>query len=117
MAFSGRQSGTEPLIAWIADEPDGIDYAAVILARPAEGLFDLETIDGRVEGGTTIDIATSPLGAVRMAYHNGLFTETDREGTYVFFREEDEDEIFKPASEASSFDAEEDLDIPDFLKS
>jgi cell division protein FtsZ len=30
---------------------------------------------------------------------------------------EDEDEIFKPASDASSFDAEEDLDIPDFLKS
>jgi len=30
---------------------------------------------------------------------------------------EDEDEIFKPASDGSSFDAEEDLDIPDFLKS
>jgi len=30
---------------------------------------------------------------------------------------EDEDEIFKPASDASPFDAEEDLDIPDFLKS
>jgi cell division protein FtsZ len=30
---------------------------------------------------------------------------------------EDEDEIFKPASDASAFDAEEDLDIPDFLKS
>jgi cell division protein FtsZ len=31
--------------------------------------------------------------------------------------EEDEDEIFKPASETVAFDAEEDLDIPDFLKS
>jgi cell division protein FtsZ len=30
---------------------------------------------------------------------------------------EDEDEIFKPASETVEFDAEEDLDIPDFLKS
>ena len=30
---------------------------------------------------------------------------------------EEEDEIFKPATEAVSFDAEEDLDIPDFLKS
>ncbi len=30
---------------------------------------------------------------------------------------EDEDEIFRPASEGVSFDAEEDLDIPDFLKS
>ena len=30
---------------------------------------------------------------------------------------EDEDEIFKPASETMAFDAEEDLDIPDFLKS
>ena len=29
----------------------------------------------------------------------------------------DEDEIFRPAPEAASFDAEEDLDIPDFLKS
>ena len=30
---------------------------------------------------------------------------------------EDEDEIFKPAQEGVGFDAEEDLDIPDFLKS
>jgi hypothetical protein len=30
---------------------------------------------------------------------------------------EDEDEIFHPAPETVSFDAEEDLDIPDFLKS
>ncbi len=30
---------------------------------------------------------------------------------------EDEDEIFRPAPETVSFDAEEDLDIPDFLKS
>ena len=30
---------------------------------------------------------------------------------------EDEDEIFHPAPEAVTFDAEEDLDIPDFLKS
>jgi cell division protein FtsZ len=30
---------------------------------------------------------------------------------------EDEDEIFNPAPETVSFDAEEDLDIPDFLKS
>jgi len=30
---------------------------------------------------------------------------------------EEEDEIFKPATDGVSFDAEEDLDIPDFLKS
>jgi cell division protein FtsZ len=30
---------------------------------------------------------------------------------------DDEDEIFRPAPEAATFDAEEDLDIPDFLKS
>jgi len=30
---------------------------------------------------------------------------------------EEEDEIFKPAQERVAFDAEEDLDIPDFLKS
>jgi cell division protein FtsZ len=30
---------------------------------------------------------------------------------------EEEDEIFRPAPETVSFDAEEDLDIPDFLKS
>jgi cell division protein FtsZ len=30
---------------------------------------------------------------------------------------EEEDEIFRPASEGVAFDAEEDLDIPDFLKS
>ncbi len=31
--------------------------------------------------------------------------------------EEEEEEVFRPASEALAFDAEEDLDIPDFLKS
>ena len=30
---------------------------------------------------------------------------------------EDEDDIFRPAPETVTFDAEEDLDIPDFLKS
>jgi hypothetical protein len=30
--------------------------------------------------------------------------------------EEDEEDIFKPAPETVVFDAEEDLDIPDFLK-
>jgi cell division protein FtsZ len=30
---------------------------------------------------------------------------------------DDEDEVFRPAPETVSFDAEEDLDIPDFLKS
>ena len=31
--------------------------------------------------------------------------------------DQEEDEIFKPAPETVVFDAEEDLDIPDFLKS
>jgi hypothetical protein len=31
--------------------------------------------------------------------------------------EEDEDEIFQPAQERVAFDADSDLDIPDFLKS
>ena len=31
--------------------------------------------------------------------------------------EEEEEEVFRPAAEALAFDAEEDLDIPDFLKS
>jgi hypothetical protein len=31
--------------------------------------------------------------------------------------EEDEDEIFQPAQERVTFDADADLDIPDFLKS
>jgi cell division protein FtsZ len=30
---------------------------------------------------------------------------------------EEEDEIFRPAPETAAFDADEDLDIPDFLKS
>jgi cell division protein FtsZ len=40
-----------------------------------------------------------------------------RERTPVPSILEDEDEIFRPAPESVSFDAEEDLDIPDFLKS
>ncbi len=37
--------------------------------------------------------------------------------TPSILEEEDEDEVFRPAPEPVSFDAEEDLDIPDFLKS
>ncbi len=43
---------------------------------------------------------------------------TERERTPVHsLLVEEEEEIFKPAPETVSFDAEEDLDIPDFLKS
>jgi hypothetical protein len=31
--------------------------------------------------------------------------------------DDDEDDVFRPSTEPVSFDAEEDLDIPDFLKS
>ena len=52
---------------------------------------------------------------------SGIAIETDEdeleEAPMPSILVEDEDEIFKPASDASSFDAEEDLDIPDFLKS
>ncbi len=43
--------------------------------------------------------------------------ETEEEPASVSILVEDEDEIFRPATETVSFDAEEDLDIPDFLKS
>jgi cell division protein FtsZ len=43
--------------------------------------------------------------------------EEEGEATPVSILVEEEDEIFRPAPEAASFDAEEDLDIPDFLKS
>jgi hypothetical protein len=43
--------------------------------------------------------------------------ETEEESAPVSILVEEEDEIFRPATETVSFDAEEDLDIPDFLKS
>jgi cell division protein FtsZ len=43
--------------------------------------------------------------------------EAEGEPASVSILVEDEDEIFRPATETVSFDAEEDLDIPDFLKS
>jgi cell division protein FtsZ len=43
--------------------------------------------------------------------------ESEEEPAPVSILVEDEDEVFKPAAETVSFDAEEDLDIPDFLKS
>jgi hypothetical protein len=41
----------------------------------------------------------------------------EREPVPSLLEEEEEDEMFKPAPETVVFDAEEDLDIPDFLKS
>jgi cell division protein FtsZ len=48
----------------------------------------------------------------------GAATDESREGGQVpSILVAEEDEIFRPAPETVSFDAEEDLDIPDFLKS
>jgi cell division GTPase FtsZ len=48
----------------------------------------------------------------------GEFEEQEQEpGPVPSILIDDEDEIFKPVPERVPFDAEEDLDIPDFLKS
>jgi cell division protein FtsZ len=44
-------------------------------------------------------------------------SEADREAMPSLLEEEEEDEMFRPAPATVVFDAEEDLDIPDFLKS
>jgi cell division protein FtsZ len=44
-------------------------------------------------------------------------SEADREAMPSLLEDEEEDEMFKPAPATVVFDAEEDLDIPDFLKS
>jgi cell division protein FtsZ len=44
-------------------------------------------------------------------------SQREREAVPSLLEDESEDEMFKPAPETVVFDAEEDLDIPDFLKS
>jgi cell division protein FtsZ len=56
-----------------------------------------------------------PLAVVSEAAPSGVSArEEEVRGPSILV--EDEDEIFRPAPETVSFDAEEDLDIPDFLK-
>jgi cell division protein FtsZ len=59
-----------------------------------------------------------PVVAVRQTVATRLVDEDDDEHLPMpSILVEEEDEIFKPATDGVSFDAEEDLDIPDFLKS
>ncbi|MGH2673573.1 MAG: cell division protein FtsZ [Actinomycetota bacterium] len=58
-----------------------------------------------------------PLAVVSETARSGLGAREEEEARGPSILVEDEDEIFRPAPEPVSFDAEEDLDIPDFLKS
>jgi len=58
-----------------------------------------------------------PLAVVSEAARSGAGAREEEEVRGPSILVEDEDEIFRPAPEPVSFDAEEDLDIPDFLKS
>ena len=58
-----------------------------------------------------------PLASVSETVHAGVGAREEEEMRGPSILVEDEDEIFRPAPEPVSFDAEEDLDIPDFLKS
>ena len=58
-----------------------------------------------------------PLAVVPEAARSGVGARGEEEVRGPSILVEDEDEIFRPAPEPVSFDAEEDLDIPDFLKS
>jgi len=58
-----------------------------------------------------------PLAVVSEAAHSGVSAREEEEVRGPSILVEDEDEIFRPVPETVSFDAEEDLDIPDFLKS
>jgi hypothetical protein len=118
VAFSSRLE--RPLVAWTAYRPNGIDYHAVILARPANvggggassNLYDLEAIDGRIMAAGSLTLATSVSGMARIAFHNGIvqpfFPATPLRafdpqpfygaGRLAFYREEDEDEISRAPS-------------------
>lgn len=95
VAFASGEAS--PLLAWVAGFPAGVDYSAVMLGRPgqisADGLVRhrVETIDGRVEGSAGVHVSTGPLGTVRLGYHNRLGPT----GGIHYYREEDEDEIFR----------------------
>jgi len=59
----------------------------------------------------------TPLAVAAPAPVVDVAAEEDESAAVPSILMEDEDEIFRPAPEAVTFDAEEDLDIPDFLKS
>ncbi len=96
-----------PVIAWAAGRPNGMQYDALMLARPGQedGQFDFETIDGVVMMSGAVHATTDAVGRARVVYHNGLGANRPdtsvlsavREffGVLHYYREEDEDEIFR----------------------
>lgn len=90
----------------MATSPAGLDYHAMIVARPSNTLDDyffFETIDGPIHGPGSIDLHTGPAGTVRIAYHNGLGARGNLvgAGSLSFYREEDEDEISRSSEHAT----------------
>ena len=87
-----RDSQFESRLSRLLEEPTPLTTAA--LAEP-----------------TPLTVAAAP------SFEDEPVAEEDEPAPVPSILVEDEDEIFRPAPEAVTFDAEEDLDIPDFLKS
>lgn len=93
---------TWPVVAWTPGAPGMVDYHALLVARPhtstSGATYDFEVVDGRVEGTSDLTMAVDPVGQLRVMYHNGLggnAADLVGSGTLSYYREEDEDEIFR----------------------
>jgi cell division protein FtsZ len=90
----------------VVDDALGEEVRVTVVAAGFDKMAERAHADSRI--GRLLEEPT-PLPRV--------ITEDRPERTPVPSILEDEDEIFRPAPESVAFDAEEDLDIPDFLKS
>jgi cell division protein FtsZ len=108
------------------------DMALHEVNRAAETITKVAHPDANIIFGATIDdalgdevrVTVIAAGFDKMGGNgkNGrlarvIESKSEREPVPSILEDEDEDEMFKPAPETVVFDAEEDLDIPDFLKS
>jgi len=90
----------------VVDDALGEEVRVTVVAAGFDKMAERAHADSRI--GRLLEEPT-PLPTV--------ITEDRPERTPIPSILDDEDEIFRPAPESVAFDAEEDLDIPDFLKS
>jgi cell division protein FtsZ len=137
---AARSAISSPLLEASIDGAKGVllsiagpsDMALHEVNRAAETITKVAHPDANIIFGATIDdalgdevrVTVIAAGFDKMGGNgrNGrlarvIESKPEREPVPSILEEEDEDEMFKPAPATVVFDAEEDLDIPDFLKS
>jgi cell division protein FtsZ len=98
----------------VVDDALGEEVRVTVIAAGFDKLMAAPT-SGPFESRLSRLLEEPELGPEPVAASSAI--EEEREAPAPSILVEDEDEIFRPAQETVAFDAEEDLDIPDFLKS